>query len=247
MLAAIVLATTLASGQFMERTVRVEGVSYNYQIWIPSDYHPGKKWPAILFLHGAGERGFDNQKQIAVGMGPALREQKVPVQALVIFPQCPAEGYWAGPERAIAMEALRDAQLHFSIDPRRISLTGMSMGGTGTWILAAENPKRFSAIAPICAWVSGPPPFRVVADQPQWLTGAKNRFAEVAKRIGRVPTWIFHGGKDDLIKPEESRQMIAHLGENAAYTEFPAANHNSWDPAYRETGVIAWLAKQRRK
>ena len=247
MIAALVIAATMSTGEFVQRTVTIDGASHKYQLWVPAGYHSSVKWPAVLFLHGAGERGSDNQKQIAVGLGPLLLKGTISAPALIVFPQCPEEGYWAGPERAIAMEALRDVERHFSIDAKRISMTGMSMGGTGTWILAAENPRRFSAIAPVCAWVSGPPPFRVVHDQPKWLTEATNPFAEVARRIGRMPVWIFHGGMDNVVKPEESRQMIAHIGENGAYTEFPNANHNSWDPAYSGTSVMEWLIKQRRR
>ena len=229
MIAALVLAA------FVEHSAG----EHRYQVWLPENYTASRKWPAILFLHGAGERGADNHKQIEVGMGPAL--QKHPIEAIVIFPQCPEEGYWAGPERAIAMEVLADAMRRYSIDRERVSLTGMSMGGTGTWILAAEHPRRFSAIAPICAWVSGPPPFRVVQEQPKWLS-----FDEVVRRIGNVPTWIFHGAKDNVVPPSESRAMIDRLGANAAYTEFPNANHNSWDPAYSGTTVLEWLIKQKR-
>ena len=232
MLAAMVLAA------FVEHSV----AGHRYQVWVPDGYDASKKWPAVLFLHGAGERGSDNGKQIAVGLGPALRRGVVSIPAIVVFPQCPEEGYWAGPERSIAMAVLDDAMRRYAIDERRVSMTGMSMGGTGTWILAAEHPKRFSAIAPVCAWVSGPPPFRVVKEQPPWLS-----FDEVVRRIGKLPVWIFHGGRDNVVPPTESREMIARLGANAAYTEFPNANHNSWDPAYSGTTVMQWLIRQRRR
>ena len=230
MIAALVLAA------FVEHSAG----GHRYQVWLPENYTASRRWPAILFLHGAGERGSDNRKQIEVGMGPAL--QKHPIEAIVILPQCPEEGYWAGPEREIAIDVLADAEKRYSIDARRVSLTGMSMGGTGTWILAAEHPGRFSAIAPVCAWVSGPPPFRVVKEQPKWLS-----FDEVARRIGNVPTWIFHGALDNVVPATESRAMIDRLGANAAYTEFPNANHNSWDPAYSGTTVLEWLIRQKRR
>ncbi|HUP50824.1 MAG TPA: prolyl oligopeptidase family serine peptidase [Thermoanaerobaculia bacterium] len=245
MLGALLLTATISQGHFVERVVTVDGVERRYQVWIPAGYDSSRQWPAILFLHGAGERGSDNRRQTEVGLGPALREGIVSVPAVIAFPQCPDEGYWAGPERHIAMAVLDAVEKEFSIDKRRVTLTGLSMGGTGTWILAAENPRRFAAIAPVCGWVSTPPPFRTVADPPDWLWNAPDRFDAVARRIGDTPTWILHGGLDTVVPPEESRQMIARLGVNAAYTEFPQANHNSWDPAYRTTGVVAWLARQR--
>ena len=179
MFTALLLAATVAPGHFVERVVTLSGVDHRYQVWIPAAYDAGKQWPAILFLHGAGERGND--------------------------------------------------------------------GGTGTWILAVENPQLFSAIAPVCGWVSAPPPFRTVADPPAWLWNAPDRFDAVARRVAHIPTWILHGGLDNVVPPEESRQMIARLDTNAAYTEFPMANHNAWDPAYRMTSVIAWLTRQSRK
>jgi predicted peptidase len=240
MMAEIILAATLTRGHFVEHAVTFDGTAHHYQVWVPSGYDPARRWPAILFLHGAGERGSDNRRQIDVGVGPALRSGKLDPPAIIVFPQCPLEGYWAGSDRRLAVAVLDDAETRYAIDRRRVTMTGMSMGGTGTWILAAENPKRFAAIAPVCAWVSAPPPFRVVENQPPWLS-----FDEVARRIGDMPVWIFHGGKDNVVPPRESREMISRLGTNAAYTEFPDANHNSWDPAYSGTTVIEWLTKQR--
>jgi predicted peptidase len=240
MLLTLILAATMSQGHFVERSAG----PHRYQVWVPAGYDATRKWPAILFLHGAGERGSDNHKQTEAGLGPALRDGAVSVAAFVVFPQCPEEGYWAGPERQIALDVLDDVESEFSIDKRRVTLTGMSMGGTGTWLLAAENPKRFAAIAPVCAWVSKPPPFRKIVEPAAWLVGAADPFAEVARRIGNVPVWIFHGAKDDVVPPLESREMINRLGEHAAYTEFAQANHNSWDPAYRTTGVVPWLIRQ---
>lgn len=245
MLTAVILLAAVAQGQFVERTLTLDGVPHHYQVWIPAGYEPSRRWPAILFLHGAGERGSDNQKQTQAGLGPALREGVVTVPAIIVFPQCPAEGYWTGPERRIAIAVLDAVEREFSIDERRVTLTGLSMGGTGTWILAAENPRRFAAIAPVCGWVGKPPPFRRLVDPAPWFWNASDRYDAVAQRVEGIPTWIFHGGLDDVVRPEESREMIGRLGAHAAYTEFPWANHNSWDPAYRTTGVIEWLARQR--
>ncbi|MBK5260453.1 MAG: prolyl oligopeptidase family serine peptidase [Thermoanaerobaculia bacterium] len=232
---------------FFDRAVMLDGVTHRFKVWVPAGYTAAKKYAAVLFLHGAGERGDDNEKQIAVGVGPALRDGSIDIDAIVVFPQCPDDGYWVGPERHIAIAALDAAQREFSIDPNRISLTGMSMGGSGTWILAAEHPRRFSAIAPVCAWVGKAPKFRKVIEPAPWLAKASDPYAEVARRIGNIPVWVFHGALDDLVLPSESHEMMSRLGANAAYTEFPQANHNSWDPAYRTTGVMRWLVAQKRR
>src|SRR5713226_10593658 len=97
------LAAIAMTGQFLARSVTVGGVARRYQIWVPAAYDASHKWPAILFLHGSGERGDDNQKQISVGLGPALRDSKVDAQATVIFPQCPIDQRWVGTPRKIAM------------------------------------------------------------------------------------------------------------------------------------------------
>jgi predicted peptidase len=152
----LILAAVM-TGHFLARSVTIDGVSRGYQVWIPAAYDASRKWPAILFLHGAGERGDDNEKQLAAGLGPALRSSKVDVRAIIVFPQCPAGQRWSGAPRKIAIAALDDAKREFNIDRRRVALTGLSMGGAGAWMLAAEYPKRWSALAPSCAYLHGQP------------------------------------------------------------------------------------------
>jgi predicted peptidase len=115
------------------------------------------------------------------------------------------------------------------------------MGGAGVWVLAAEYPKRWSAVAPVCGYVHRPPQ---LADAESPTTES---YADFARRLSRVPIWIFHGSADDTVPVSESRQMADVLGANAAYTEFPGVGHNAWDPAYQTTGVVSWLIKQKRK
>ena len=247
MLTALVLAATLDTGTFVTRTVVIDGDSHRYQVWLPPGFDAKRKWPAILFLHGSGERGSDNEKQVAVGLGPALRSGTVSVPAVVIFPQCPEEGYWIGPERKIAMAALDAASREFSVDPRRVTMTGMSMGGAGTWVIAAENPERFAALAPVCGFLKKPEGIKPIRNPAPWLVNAENPYDAVIERLPKIPIWIFHGALDTLVPPQESHEMIARLGTNGAYTEFPTANHNAWDPTYSGTTVVQWLARQRRK
>lgn len=193
----------------------------SYEVWLPDDYDPSRLWPAILFLHGAGERGDDNEKQTTVGLGPHLRDGTLHPPAIVVFPQCPAESVWSGETRR-ALAALDEVCELYPIDRDRVSLTGISLGGAGVWTLAAAHSDRWSAIAPVCGWVVGAP-FRV-----------------------SMPAWIFHGSDDPVIPVAQSRDMANILGDSATYTEFPRVKHNSWDPAYTTTGVVDWLVKQKR-
>jgi predicted peptidase len=191
----------------------------SHTVWLPKSFDPSKRWPAILFLHGAGERGTDNEQQITVGLGPHLPKLDPP--AIVVFPQCPPGVQW-NHVVSQAVEALDKACDDYPIDPARISLTGISMGGAGAWTLAADYPSRWSALAPVCGWYDG------------------------AKAMPRIPIWIFHGDADTVIPVEHSRVMAAKL-PRAKYTEFAGVGHNSWDPAYGTTGVVDWLVRQKRQ
>lgn len=210
------------------------------QIWIPANYDPAKRWPAILFLHGSGERGDDNNAQTVVGLGAALRSGKINPKAIIVFPQCPKGSNWVAEQRR-AIDALDAAQREFSIDEHRVSLTGISMGGAGVWALAATHPKRFSALAPVCGYVRVPPSVRELREP------VSTSFDALAAQLPRIPIWIFHGGSDQVVPVTESRGMAGALGTRAAYTEFPRVGHGAWDPAYKTTGVVEWLTKQRRR
>lgn len=226
------------TGHFLARSVTVDAVAHRYQVWIPAAYDAKRKWPAILFLHGSGERGDDNEKQLAVGLGRALRDGKVDPPAIVVLPQCPDGRRWLEAQR-IAIAALENAQREFSIDPRRVALTGMSMGGAGAWALAARYPKRWSALAPVCGYIHRPPTLTDLDDP------TTESYEEFARRLPNIPIWIFHGSDDPVVPVTESRGMADALGANAAYTEFPHAGHNAWDPAYNTTSVVQWLTRQR--
>jgi predicted peptidase len=234
-----VLLAALMTGHFLARSVTVDGVAHRYQLSIPAAYDAKRKWPAILFLHGSGERGNDNEKQLAVGLAGALRDGKLDPPAIIVFPQCPEGQRWAGEAWTIAIAALEDAQREFSIDPRRVALTGMSMGGAGAWALAARYPKRWSALAPVCGYIHRPPTLRDLDDP------TTESYEEFARRLPNIPIWIFHGGDDTVVPVTESRGMADALGANAAYTEFPHVGHNAWDPAYTTTDVVQWLTRQR--
>ena len=216
---------------FIERTVNVQGAATIYRVFEPRDAKPSL--PVILFLHGAGESGSDGRAQTTVGLGPAI--QRTPIDALVVFPQA-SRGYgWRDFNLAAALAALDDVEKQYDVDRDRISVTGISMGGYGTWLAALRQPDRFACAVPVC--------------------GGLDRHAttlttlQAARRIAHIPQWVFHGDADNVIPVEESRTMVSALrdaGANVRYTEYAGVRHNSWDRAYAEPELIPWMLEQRR-
>jgi predicted peptidase len=225
---------------FLDRTLTLNGTTYKYQVFVPENWTAKKKWPIILFLHGAGERGDDGLIQTEVGIGTAIRKERSRFPAIVVMPQCRKELWWtqaAMPD--VAMATLDAATKEFRGNPQRTYLTGLSMGGYGTWYLAGKYPGRFAAIVPICGGVLMPEQSR------QQPADDRTPYLEAAKKIGpNVPVWIFHGADDPVVPVTESRRMyeaIKALGGEVHYTEYPGVAHNSWDKAYAEPQLMTWI------
>jgi predicted peptidase len=225
---------------FLDRSVTIQGTVYKFQVYVPEDWSTKKKWPMILFLHGAGERGDDGLVQTEVGMGRAIRSERSRFPAVVVMPQCRKEGWWPNaPMDEVAMQALEQSETEFHGDPRRVYLTGLSMGGYGTWRLAEKYPRRFAAIVPICGGIIPPHGGSHLAAQDS------KPYEDAAKKIGsQTPVWIFHGGDDDTVPVTESRRMaeaMKALGGEVHYTEYPGVGHDSWNKAYAEPELISWM------
>ena len=225
---------------FLDRTVTLAGTVYKYQVFVPDNWTSKKKWPVILFLHGAGERGDDGLVQTEVGIGKALRVDRTRFPAVIVIPQCRKEIWWAqSPMDDLAMKTLDAVTLEFHGDPQRTYLTGLSMGGYGTWHLAGKYPGRFAAIVPICGGILMP---QISREQPPDDT---QPYTDAANKIGnKTPVWIFHGGADDTVPVRESQRMAAAmkaLGGEVRYTEYPGVGHNSWDNAYAEPDLMTWM------
>ena len=235
------------TGEFVEREVSVDGTVHRYQVFVPSQAAGGRRPPVILFLHGSGERGDDNRKQLAVGLGPYLQRHATGFPAIVVFPQSPEDASWDGATARMALAALDAASREFNGDPDRTYLTGMSRGGYGVWELALMQPERFAALVPVCGGVTAP---RAVSDLHVIAVEREaDPFAAVARQLAHVPAWLFHGARDDVVDPTQSRRMHAALqaaGASVRHTEFPEANHNAWDPAYAMPELWDWLFAQRR-
>jgi predicted peptidase len=210
-----------------------DGREVKYVLFVPHEYKGDKPYPLILFLHGAGEREGGKKAPVEVGIGPAIKklgEEKFGF--FVLIPRCgPAPGHsWRadGPDAHQALAMLQDVDKDYKIDAKRVYLTGLSMGGFGTWGLAAQHPERWAAIVPICG--GGSP---------------KN-----VPKIRDIPCWCFHGEKDPTVPAEKSREMIKALeaaGGHPKYTEYPGVGHNSWDKAYNTPELYDWLLKQHLK
>ncbi|ADH63599.1 phospholipase/Carboxylesterase [Allomeiothermus silvanus DSM 9946] len=200
-----------------------------FALYVPPGRPPALGWPLILFLHGSRERGQDGKKQTTVGLGPAIRENPEAWPALVLMPQCPQGLTWQGTVLETVYALLGEVERRAKADPRRIYLTGLSMGGHGAWNMAIRYPDKFAALAPIC--------------------GAADPFA-VMFNLGHLPVWNFHGDADAVVPVEFSRvlrQALERSGnKNYHFTEYAGVDHNSWDRAYREREFIRWLFSQKR-
>jgi len=242
-----VLPARPETGGFVERRLDAGEGGRRYQVFVPSRHAGGGRPPVVLFLHGSGERGDDGDAPTRAGLGPYLRAHADDFPAIVVFPQVPEGGEWTGDSVAMAFAALDAATAEFDGDRSRTYLTGMSMGGYGTWELALAQPRRFAALVPVCGAVRAParrPSMRVTA-----VADEADPFAAVAARLHPVPTWIFHGAVDDVVPPGEDRLLAAAFRAAGAtdlrHTEFPGVGHDSWVATYAHQPMWDWLFAQR--
>lgn len=208
-----------------------------YRFLAPAAVEGKKTYPLVIFLHGAGERGDDNTAQLKHGVTEfAKAANRKKYACFVVAPQCPAKASWAdfrGKSKDLAapaklvLDLIEQTCKDQPIDKNRIYLTGLSMGGYGSWDLLAHKPDLFAAAVPVCGG------------------GDPKRAAKFAK----VPIWAFHGDKDTVVRPEKSREMIEALkkaGGKPEYTEYKGVGHDSWTQTYRDPKVIAWLFEQKK-
>ena len=245
-LGVLALATTVARAedtdpQLMQKRCKFESqltkpMSLGYLLYLPKDYKPedkARKWPLMLFLHGAGERGTDLSKVSAHGP-PKLAKLKQDLPFIVISPQCPSGRRW---DNDTLLALLDDVIARHSVDTGREYLTGLSMGGYGTWSLGLSHPERFAAIAPICGGGD-----LIVG----LLPDTKKQAA-----LKSLPIWAFHGAKDNVVPPAESERMIAAAKsagcKEVQLTLYPEAGHDSWTETYNNPKLFEWfLAHERR-
>ena len=216
------------------------GNEARYVLFVPHSYSnkANKLYPVILFLHGSGKTGTDGRKQATVGLGPVVKSREKKFPFFVVFPQAQKPSWLAQTDDAKrAMAILAEVEKKYKIDSKRIYLTGNSMGGRGTWSLAAAYPDKWAAIVPICGRVDPNKGTAIEVDTSK------------AAVIKSLPCWCFHGSADQTITVKSSREMIAAIrkaGGKPKYTEYPGAGHNIWDRAYRTPDLFRWLLMQHR-
>lgn len=219
------------------------GASLPYRQYVTPDVVAGTKLPLVIFLHGAGERGTDNEKQLIHGIQSILdysRQKKMPLA--LIAPQCPVGKQWVDTPWALyqhrmpakpsvsmqlAFELLDERCKALSIDPKRIYVTGVSMGGYGTWDMIQRRPAFFAAALPVCGGGD----------------------VTLAWKIRDVPIWTFHGDRDGAVPVFRSRSMVSALWlceGNIRYREYPGAGHNVWTPTYKDSTVLDWFFSQKK-
>jgi predicted peptidase len=223
------------------------GAKLLYRLHVPKGYDASKKYPLVLFLHGAGGRGEDNLGQLVDARGNdatkwAAEEVQAKNPCFIVAPQCPANRKWVDmdwsapkgtmpkeptAELRMTMEVIRGIQKEYSIDPSRLYVTGLSMGGYGTWDLVCRHPELFAAAVPVCGG----------GDETQ------------AERVKNLPIWCFHGANDKVVPTVRSRNMVEAIrtaGGDPKYTEYEGVGHDSWVKAYNEPDLHGWVFQQRK-
>ena len=202
-------------------------VCLNYLLYLPDSYAEKRKWPLILFLHGAGERGSDVEIVKRHGI-PKVIENNGNFPFIAVSPQCPENSDWENKfdELHALLDEIAD---NYSVDEDRVYLTGLSMGGFGTWDFAMMHPERFAAIIPICG-------------------GTLHHL--MIKNLKEIPVWAFHGAKDSTVPVENTRVLVStlkELGGDIRYTEYPDLGHDSWTVTYSNKKIFKWLLEHKRK
>jgi predicted peptidase len=193
-----------------------------YLLYKPKNYKDNTPNPLLIFLHGAGERG-DNLELVKKHGPPKLIDEGFELPFIVASPQLALNEWWS-PSTVVWL--LADIKNRLNVDPDRVYLTGLSMGGYGTWEAASKYPNLFAAIVPICG--RGDP--------------------LLAERIKHIPTWIFHGAKDTVVPARYSEAMFEALEPygNVRYTVYPEAEHDSWTATYEDKKLYEWLLSHKR-
>jgi predicted peptidase len=232
-------SNTMTTGQTAQtfHVERQQVLAADYLLFLPKGYDAksAKRWPLILFLHGAGERG-TNLSLVATHGPPRFDTTQTNFPFIVVSPQCPDGQMWSDD---LLFALLDEVETKYAVDTHRVYLTGLSMGGFGTWNLGLSHPGRFAAIAPVCG-----------GGETILITLAKLYDPAKLAQMRSLGVWAFHGGKDTTVTPDESEHMVNALRKagctDVKLTIYPEAQHDSWTQAYANPELFAWFLQHTR-
>jgi len=198
----------------------------DYLVYLPSGYErePSRRWPLVVFLHGMGERGGDIQRLRRTGL-PRAVERRGNLAYVLVAPHCPDGTVWQPKLLGRLLDGVLESQ---RVDPRRVVLTGLSMGGMGTWRWGMDQPERFAALVPVCGGVA-----------PSGVGALRD-----------MPIWAFHGDADPVVPIDGHRRIVdaaKAAGARVRFTVYPGVGHNCWDRAYGDPSLEEWMLLQRRR
>lgn len=226
---AVKTAPAASQGEFVNRVFKDENGEHKYVVFVPANYTADKKWPTILFLHGACNRGTDGRSQLVSGLAPTIRLHMSDYPFIVVFPQCEDTksrvlGGWTDqPEDAErALKILDEVERDYSVDKKHECLVGLSMGGSGAWAMAAKTADRWAALVPVSAMVS----------------------TDLAPKVAGIPTWVFHAASDPLVATHVARNMVTAVeaaGGRAYFSEVTKRAHDLSNVVFTQQALTEWL------
>lgn len=222
----LMVQSVAAQTQTSEKAIIIRKTTLNYLLWLPAAYktEKDKTYPILIFLHGSGERG-DSLALVKMHGPPSFVESRPDFPFITVSPQCPVGTWWNTGDLQYMLEQLL---AKYRIDRSRIYLSGLSMGGFGTWAWASQYPDQFAAIVPVCG-------------------GGDIQFAD---KLKNTPVWAFHGESDPVVTVKRTIEMteaVNAAGGSARMTIYPGIGHDSWVKAYQEEELYRWMLEQRRK
>lgn len=237
--------------QFPRRQATFGNTVVNYRVYVPKDRAVGERLPVLLYLHGADDRGRDNEKQLN-GLAGLILANPDRFRMIGVFPQCEPDRFWDFDEINNARIALNDAIEEYDGDESRIYLSGHSLGAYGVWSMAARNSYDLAAIVPLSGRVLPRANEQgSLGDEFKELTDSANPYLAIAKRLGDLPVWVFHGADDKIVPIDGSRTMVQALRDagssNIRFSEIAGVGHNTIESAFQNPELFEWLARQQNK
>lgn len=232
--------------RYLSREGQIDGTSFRYRVYLPPNRKADENLPVMLYLHGAGNRGSDNESQLN-GLAEQIEANQSSINFIIVIPQCPPDRFWDEKLLIQANQALDDTVSEFNADKNRLYLTGFSLGGYGAWSMAAMYTGKFAAIVPMSGRVlPRSSEMKSISSGISALTKAEEPYNAFAARLGNTPTWIFHGAEDRVVPVESSRKIFAAMkgsgNQYVKYDEVAGAGHEPM--AFRTDGFFEWLNQQ---